>query len=38
MPALTYAHRLEELLQAEIAADEAYTAWFQRFAARIGKS
>jgi hypothetical protein len=38
MTVRTYARLLEEVLQAEIAADEAYTEWLQRFVARVGKS
>ena len=38
MQARTYTRLLEEALQAEIAADEAYTEWLQRFVARVGKS
>ena len=36
MQARTYTRLLEEALQAEIAADEAYTDWLQQFAARVG--
>jgi hypothetical protein len=36
MPVSTYARLLDEVLQAEIAADEAYTEWLQRFVARSG--